>query len=336
MKRWLKSAVFFCLYYSGLEWLLARLIPAHAVAVLMYHGVCDRAPIPDHINFHVPRNVFERQMRALKRRYRIVPLADVVARLVRGDRQQKAVVLTFDDGYRNDLVNVAPLLKTLGLPFTVFVATAYVETGRWMLLNEIYWRWSEGMLSVEEMTELRKQIREQPSAELPEILSALQDVSIKPSKVAEESFAMLNWDDIRQIAQGGVEFGSHTHSHCNMAVESDEKQIEELRVSRSLLEKNLGHQVSSFAYPYGKLSDATCRNVIQAGYSCALSTEGGLVTQRSDRLRLPRLGNDRRMWMFTGEILFQLAKQTAQDAWSVLFGRSSENVRAAETEEHHG
>jgi peptidoglycan/xylan/chitin deacetylase (PgdA/CDA1 family) len=336
MKRWLKSAAFFCLYYSGVEWLMARLIPARAVAVLLYHGVCDRAPIPKHINFHVSQNVFERQMRALKRRYRIASLADVVASLVRGERLQKSVVLTFDDGYRNNLLVVAPLLNALRLPFTVFVATACVETGRWMPLNEIYWRWSEGMLREEEMTELRRQIRERPSSDLPQILSALRDLSSKPSKSVEDSFAMLNWGEVRQMARDGVEFGSHTHSHCNMAIESDEKQIDELRVSKYLLEKNLGHQVNLFAYPYGKLSEATRRNLLQTRYTCALSSENGLVTQGADRLRLPRLGNDRTMWMFTGEILFQFAKQAARDAWSGLFGRASENVPATETEEHHG
>jgi hypothetical protein len=53
-------------------------------------------------------------------------------------------------------------------------------------------------------------------------------------------------------------------------------------------------------------------------------------------LRLPRLGNDRRMWMFTGEILSQLAKQTAREAWFGLRGRVAAESTPAKTEEHHG
>src|SRR6266404_3188802 len=65
LKQWIKSAIFFCLYYSGLEYVMARLLPSEAVAVLMYHGVCDGAMMPAHINFHVARDTFGRQMRVL-------------------------------------------------------------------------------------------------------------------------------------------------------------------------------------------------------------------------------------------------------------------------------
>src|SRR5215472_11702806 len=66
LKPRIKSVIYFCLYYSGLEWLLAHLIRVDAVAVLMYHGVCDDPPMPRHINFHHRKRVFERQMRVLK------------------------------------------------------------------------------------------------------------------------------------------------------------------------------------------------------------------------------------------------------------------------------
>jgi len=337
MKPSLKSAAFFCLYYSGLEYLLARVIPARAVAVLMYHGVCDQAPIPAHINFHVERDVFERQMRALKRRYRVVPLSQVVSTLAQCEPLHKAVALTFDDGYRNNCEFAEPVLKALGLPSTVFVATKYVETGKWMPLNSLYWRWSEGMLSADETADLRRTIRDQPSTETRQVLAQLSDPPTKPSQAAEESFEMLSWPEIRQMATSGVEFGSHTHSHCNMAVESDELQMEELRISEELLKKNLGRQVTMFAYPYGKLSEASRANVIRARYSCALSTEYGVITNRTDRYRLPRLGNDSRIWVFTGEILVHFVKQTAKDAWSGFFRRSpSEGVVASKTEEHNG
>src|SRR5262249_41119610 len=121
-----KSVVYFCLYWTGLEWLLARVIPAKASAILMYHGVCDNSPMPGHVNFHHRRRVFERQIRLLKSRYRVVPLEEVVDALARKRTLEKSVVLTFDDGYRNNHRCVAPILERWDLPFTVFVATAYV------------------------------------------------------------------------------------------------------------------------------------------------------------------------------------------------------------------
>jgi peptidoglycan/xylan/chitin deacetylase (PgdA/CDA1 family) len=324
LKQWIKSAIFFCLYYSGLEYVMARLLPAEAVAVLMYHGVCDGAMMPAHINFHVARDTFGRQMRVLKRRYPIVPLSDVASALARGERLQKGVALTFDDGYKNNACYVAPVLRHLGLPFTIFVATSYVEAQRWLPLNEVYWLWSVGELSAEDMNALRMQIRSRPLAETGGKVDAVWGRNhTAVTTQAEESFAMLNWDEIRSMADDGVEFGSHTHSHCNMATESAPQQCAELLASKQLLESRLERPIRLFAYPYGHaqhMSEDSRRNVIEAGYECAVSAEYGLVTSRGDRFCLPRLGYDQRIWVFAGEILYQFAKQAAKD---FLSGRTS-------------
>ena len=315
MKRLVKSALFFVLYYSGIEWVLARLIKPRAVAILMYHGVCDQAALPPEINFHLPRKEFAQQMRALKSRYRVVALDDVVSRLRDGKPLEKAVAITFDDGYRNNALYAAPILKQLGLPYTVYVATAYVESRTWIPLNQIYWLWSEGRLSSEQMRAARARIRGNPSGvRVPELAEV--SASSAASSAAEESFGMLSWKELQEMASEGAEFGSHTHTHCNMAVESNERQREELSTSKSLLESHLNAPVQSFAYPYGRnaqMSDAARENIIRAGYNSALSAENGLATVASDHFGLPRLGYERPIWRFTGEILYQFAKQAWRD-----------------------
>jgi hypothetical protein len=101
-----------------------------------------------------------------------------------------------------------------------------------------------------------------------------------------------------------------------MAIESNERQREELNISKSLLESHLNAPVRSFAYPYGKnaqMSAPARENIMRSGYSCALSAENGLATGTSDRFSLPRLGYERPIWRFTGEILYQFAKQAWRD-----------------------
>ena len=324
MKRRLKSAIFFALYYTGVEWLLARLLPVNAVAMLMYHGVCDNAAIPPEINFHLPGRIFDRQMRALRRRYRVVPLIDVVNRLDRGERLEKATVITFDDGYRNNATQAAPVLARLGLPYTVFVNTKYVGTSDWLPLNKIYWAWFERQIDSEQMKELRKQVRSRPAAEFSRILQELPPTRAGDLAKGEESFAMLDWVEAREMARAGAHFASHTHSHCNMAAESKESQERELEISRDLIEKNLPRQPALFAYPYGHLvemSETARASIIRSGFKAAISAEYGLVTPHSDRFCLPRLGYDEAIWNFTGEILYQFAKQSLKDAWSAVVGR---------------
>lgn len=322
-KSRLKSAVCFCLYWTGVEWLLARLIRVDAAAILMYHGVCDNSPMPSHINFHHNRRMFERQMRLLKRRYRVVPLGEVVDALARKQSLKKSVVLTFDDGYQNNQRSVAPILERLDLPFTIFVATAYVGTGRWMPLNEVYWRWSTGELTTEDLDSYRKQLRGRPRSESGELVGELQTQPLAPSLAAEESFAMLNWDEIQAMARARIEFGSHTHTHCNMAAESPSQQRVELEISKELLESRLHRPIRTFAYPYGHaehMSESSRQNVIAAGYDCAVSAEYGLVTSGSDRFCLPRLGGVGPIWNFAGEIVYHFAREAVKGTFARLRG----------------
>lgn len=335
MKHGIKSAVFFLLYYTGVEWLLARLVPVNAAAVLMYHGVCDQRHIPEHIDFHLPRNVFERQMRALKRRYHVVPLAELVDALVRGGPVKKSVVLTFDDGYKNNAQFAAPVMDGLKLPYTVFVVTDYIGSGRWLPLNQLYWKWSQGGLKTDELNELRRQIRRRPTAETQRCLGSDQVHSGSAIAAGEESFAMLNWDEVREMGRAGADFGSHTHTHCNMAVESESQLRSELQISKEVLEKNLGRRSGLFAYPYGSMSESSRSAVKQAGYDCGISTEGGLVTSNSDRYRIPRLGNDRRIWMFTGEILYRFLLQAAKDAFRSPADVAPAGARSAKSPDEH-
>ena len=68
-------------------------------------------------------------MRALKSRYRVILLTMSSPACSNGKPLEKAVVITFDDGYRNNALQAAPVLKELGLPYTVYVSTSYVESG---------------------------------------------------------------------------------------------------------------------------------------------------------------------------------------------------------------
>src|SRR5690625_6703384 len=65
--------------------------------------------------------------------YRGVSLTEGMPYL-RGEKQGKVVILTFDDGYENVFENARPILKTLGFSATNFIVTVRVgDVNRWML-----------------------------------------------------------------------------------------------------------------------------------------------------------------------------------------------------------
>jgi hypothetical protein len=96
--------------------------------VLLYHRVVgddvDPALRPL-LAGAVGRREFRTQMHYLARHYRVVPLAELIARRHEPDNR---VAITFDDGYADNLWHALPVLKELGLPATVFAVADYVGT----------------------------------------------------------------------------------------------------------------------------------------------------------------------------------------------------------------
>ena len=98
-----------------------------------------------------------------------------------------------------------------------------------------------------------------------------------PGESAERCF--LNWEEARQMQEGGMHFGSHTHRHEILSKLPEEDQAEELRTSRRILEQNLGRCCDVLAYPVGhrkSFSGATVRALRGAGYRAAFSFYGGV------------------------------------------------------------
>ncbi len=300
MKDAIKSVLWFVLFYTGLEYLLTRLFARGAAAIVMYHGVSDSDCMPPEINFHLSRRAFRRHLRFLLRRYCIVPLSRLIEMLDRGERLDRCLVLTFDDGYRNNYGHAAPELERLGLPYAVFVATAYIGTREWMPLNRLYAAWSAGKLPDQELFRLRREVRSSPWSTLQRATAALMPPS--------DAFDMLSWDQVRAMAARGAEFGAHTHTHANLAVEPRERRLEELSLSKSTIEQHTGRHVAAFAYPYGAWSEAARLDVVHCGYGCALTARQALVTAGCDRFSLPRIGFYRNPSFFAGELLLLFLK----------------------------
>lgn len=114
-----------------------------------------------------------------------------------------------------------------------------------------------------------------------------------------EGRAMLSWDEIREMDRGGIVFGAHTCTHPDLTRVPLERAETEVRDSKVIIEEALGHQIESFAYPYGR-HNPRIRDIVSRHYACACSDELGQVQARSDPHALERidtyyLRNDRLM-----------------------------------------
>ena len=110
-------------FASGLDAVLLRT----AAVVVAFHRVHDGTDPSDSLTVGV--RTFERYCRYFQRRFRVVPLRDLVEKLEAGRPVGRELAITFDDGYRDNFENAAPILERLSLPATFFLVTEWMGTG---------------------------------------------------------------------------------------------------------------------------------------------------------------------------------------------------------------
>ncbi len=107
---------------------LAVYLGAHGrdATILSYHSIGEE--IPEHKTPYISEEAFKKQMDFLNRyHYRVISLADLVELLVNKEKiPAKTVVITFDDGYRNNYTKAFPILKQYRFPATIFVIVDYL------------------------------------------------------------------------------------------------------------------------------------------------------------------------------------------------------------------
>jgi len=99
---------------------------------------------------------------------------------------------------------------------------------------------------------------------------------------------MLNWQEIKEMQLGGIEFGAHTLTHPNLTRLSSDQVKTEVYESKAIIEEKLGTSVTCFAYPFGR-SDYQSRGIVKSHFDCACTDKLGLVAPGSDPFALARV-----------------------------------------------
>lgn len=301
----IKRAVAFCLLRSGaLSWHRARHERQRAI-VLVYHRVNDER---DPFFPALPRKVFADQLDYLAAHYRVEPLEEVVAWLAAGAEGPPRASITIDDGYPDTLEVAMPEIRRRGLPATLFLATAPPETGAPLWIDLTRWIVKHARapeVSVESLglraaplegtasrlrvlATLLGRLKSRGPAEVDGVVAELQ-ARLDPSG---PPLGLLSWGDVRQLAEGGITLGGHTHRHYMVSRLGDDLLRDEIALSIRLIEERVGGRVRTFAYPNGEPSDYDARAiaVLRAlGLRCAVTCRYGLARPDHDPFQLPRL-----------------------------------------------
>ncbi len=283
------------------------------LAILMYHGVEPTALAPP--CWHVlAAAAFRRQLEYVRRVYQVLPLGEALERLDAGTLPDGAATLTSDDGTRNLATQAAPILRSLGLPAAVFLATGPMGTRETLWPDRLWLAFARTERTEVDRTALglgslplgSAARRGAVYAAAVERLKGLPDdqrmkqtewlIGTLGQQADDDPgpFAMLSWPQAHALAADGqVTLHPHTVTHPILSRCSDEKVRREICECCEALERETGRAPQVFAYPNGRVEDFDERSkqaLRSRGVRWALSTVEGFADRDSDPLALPRLG----------------------------------------------
>jgi peptidoglycan/xylan/chitin deacetylase (PgdA/CDA1 family) len=248
--------------------------------ILGYHRVAssDRDPF----GLCVSAGNFAEHLEVLSRALRPIPLAALVGRLRNGARLDGIVVVTFDDGYVDNLEAAKPLLERWNVPATVHVVAGALGARFW---------WDELTALLPMDREVRRQHRFLMRLVGREREAALARVAPRIGIRGDGLRARtMTADELTILVQGGlVTLGSHSLTHESLPNLNREAQRAELLGSKEQLEGVIGHPIDGVAYPYGCAAPDTRHLARDAGYQWGCAGHEDTLDGGTDLYWLPRL-----------------------------------------------
>jgi peptidoglycan/xylan/chitin deacetylase (PgdA/CDA1 family) len=263
----------------------------------------------------VSPDVFQQHLQLLRASWPVVPLEDVVDGVAASvARQRPAVVITFDDGYADNLEVAQPIAAALDVPWTVFVTGEPVANGErfwWDELVSLLWQPSDEPRTVTVdvgrrtrsfplVTEpqrvkacavLHRALRSLDRRERSAVLAGIA-AQVAPRPLAGEGRPLTTVELRRLGALPGVTVGAHTMQHRALSSLAPAERLSELRESRRFLQDAVGRRVEYFSYPFGRARDVGSDSrhaVAEAGYRAACTTVQEAVRIDQSPYALPRL-----------------------------------------------
>jgi peptidoglycan/xylan/chitin deacetylase (PgdA/CDA1 family) len=239
------------------------------------------------------------------------------------------VVVTLDDGYRDNLTNALPIAESKGVPITVFVTSGILgnHKGLWWdrlgtLLRSRPPQVREIDLSVggrnvrlplgsygmrADLDTVRRHLLPLRVSEIEQALDAVSE-QWQVASAPPPDAGTLTAEDLRLLAASDtVTIGAHTADHVRLRDRSAREQQDTISGSKNELEQSIGRAVSHFAYPFGGRADFDDRSVDavrSVGFDTACTTLPGTARSSTDPYRLPR-----RLVMDWGRLRFRVQMQ---------------------------
>ncbi|MHA1232668.1 MAG: polysaccharide deacetylase family protein [Candidatus Helarchaeota archaeon] len=285
------------------------------IAILKYHSVKEN---PDNFKDSIGKGIihsteiFIKQMKLISRNYNVISMNDVL-RFFKGkiSLPKRAVVVTFDDGYHDNYEIVAPILDLFGIKATFYITVDSIGNNcvPWFIrLRKAFWSTKEEFW-FDPVKKIKLRIRDdferinafRSALHICTRLTGTQQIEmvneiekeLKVETFLPQKPLMMNWDQIIELRKKGHIIGSHTLSHSNSALITEQEFEYEARESKRRLESKLHEEVIHFSYPNPSLqphwNENTIEKIKKIGYQTAVTSNIGSVDKKKNIMAIPRM-----------------------------------------------
>ncbi len=295
---------------TDLLWMQLLMENRAGVVVLQYHSV----PEPDAAPFIEPgnrtdRDLFCRQMEFIARHRRAIDI-DSALRVIDGTQKAElgTVLLTFDDGYRDNHGYVAALLDSLQLPAVFYLPTGAITGGdvpwidslycafRYRTRNDLRLPDAAVHYNLDDLAQCRTTYRalhaKLIAADLQTRTSLLAYVVDALAPSASPPRLVMTWDEVREARRRypRICFGVHGAEHLDLTAQAVDAVAIDLDACKKDFQREIGEPPQHFAYPYNRSNPGLRRSLSERGFRSALTSGSRiLIGKWTDALDIPRL-----------------------------------------------
>ena len=292
---------------------IARILGgSYSLRCVVFHDVSEiESPFTRGMGVTTTPAKFEMALQFLAKYYNPVSLQDVLEERHGRALPSRAVLVTFDDGYKSVMETAIPSCQRLGIPAVLFLNASYLNSERLSADNLVcYVANTLGMETINAAARATKGdstpklgrlmevfARFLPSISLAErahFLQTLIDLAgINERQLATEARLYMTSTQVRELSSSNFELGNHTRSHVHCRTLSPESFYEEIETNKTELEALSGRTVRSFSVPYGSSADLSSdltNHLQRSGHEVIFLSEAVANSRGSERICFDRVG----------------------------------------------
>jgi len=302
----------------------------HAV-ILMLHRVIknkNQARLPHNNPLCIDTETFNKLIIFLKKHFEIVDLESAINS---NHSLKPKLTLTFDDGWKDNILHAYPILKKHNIPASVFLSTDYIGENKGFWWESIAKKLWQSPLSVNKehlLKSLNKysisvnqnifntEKTNSKSLLILEFIQSLKDIEPQELNTLAERFFFdntpdaLDWSDVRLMEDSGlIKFGPHGAQHYILTGLDQSACEHDIMRSHAALNEHCARPLKIYCYPNGNNNSVIQSLLSNLGYTHALSTQSGLISTKQNEYCLPRI-----------DVSQKSAEQPGLLAWRIFQG----------------